>query len=187
MSDLNDDLNNQNTPEVETVVEATQDAQTSTQSTTGATDEYKEKYEDLQNRYLRLYADYENYKKEALTQKAQDERRTKKNVIITTILPLLDHLKLATDYAPKTEDPALAKYVQSVENILKSSFEDIKKVGAEIVIPNPTDIFDQNTMEAIQVIENQEGFESHSVVKLVSFGLKIEGILIQPARVIICG
>ena len=185
MSDVNDELNNPNNPEIDPVDENQEDAQASALSN-DVGNEYKEKYEDLQNRYLRLYADYENFKKEVLTQKTQDERRTKKNVIMTTILPLLDHLKLATDYAPKTEDPALAKYLQTVENILKSSFEDIKKVGAEIIIPNPKDAFDQNIMEAIQVLESQEGFEAHSVVKVVSFGLRIEDIVIEPARVIIC-
>lgn len=185
MSDLNDDLNNPNNADTETIDDTISNDQ-GANPTKKIIDEYKEKYEDLQNRYLRLYADFENYKKEVLTQKTQDERRTKKNVIITTILPLLDHLKLATDYAPKTEDPALAKYVLTVENILKSSIEDIKKVGAEILIPNPKDDFDQNSMEAIQVIESQEGFQSHSVVKVVSFGLKIEGVVIQAARVIIC-
>ena len=96
MSDVNDELNNPNNPVIDPVDENQEDAQASALSN-DVGNEYKEKYEDLQNRYLRLYADYENYKKEVLTQKTQDERRTKKNVIITTILPLLDHLKLA-DY-----------------------------------------------------------------------------------------
>jgi molecular chaperone GrpE len=184
MPDLNDELNNLNNPETEISGNDTQEIQTPIQQV-GISDEYKERYDDLQNKYLRLYADYENYKKEISTQKTQDERRTKKNVILTVILPLLDHLKLATDFAPKTDDLALAKYVQSVENILKSSFEDVKKIGAEIIMPNIKDLYDQNVMEAIQVLDKQEDYESHSVVKVISFGLKTEGIVIQPARVII--
>jgi len=149
------------------------------------TENYKEKFEDLQNRFLRLYADFENHKREVIVQRSQDERKYRKQIILTVILPLLDHLKLATDYAPKTEDPALVKYLQSVENILKTSIEDVKKVGAQVIIPNVGDLFDEKTMEVIQIMEHDQTQISHTILKVVSFGLIIEDIVISPAKVII--
>jgi len=148
-------------------------------------DDFKVKFEDMQNKYLRLYADYENFKREVVTQKAQDDRRIRKQIITTAILPLLDHLKLATDYAPKTEDAALQKYIQSVENILKNSILDIQKVGAIILIPEIGQPFDQVTMEAISTLPALENTPTHTVVAVVSFGLKIADLVIQPARVVI--
>jgi molecular chaperone GrpE len=174
-------------PEAENIQdEMGNSAQEIPEEMTDKSNEYQLRYEDLQNRYLRVLADFENYKREVLTQKSQDERKIKKQIITTAILPLLDHLKLAVDYAPKTENPALIKYLESVENILKSSFLDIKKIGAEVIIPVIGDLFDQNTMEAIQVVPTPANFAAHSVVNIVSFGLKINEIVIQPARVIIC-
>jgi molecular chaperone GrpE len=153
--------------------------------TASQNDEFKAKYEDMQNKYLRLYADYENYKREVIAQKSQDERKLRKQIITTAILPLLDHLKLATDYAPKTDDEKLQKYIQSVENILKNSIQDIQKVGAIIIIPEIGQSFDQNTMEAIQALPSDGQMPAHCVISVVSFGLQIENIVIQPARVII--
>ncbi len=155
------------------------------ETSTSSNDDFKAKFEDMQNKYLRLYADYENFKRDTTLQKSQDDRRTRKQIITTAILPLLDNLKLATDYAPKTQDASLQKYIQSVENILKKSIVDMGKIGAIILIPEIGQDFDQITMEAISTIPATENSKPHSVVTVVSFGLKIADIVIQPARVVI--
>ena len=158
---------------------------TQTNPVNSQNDGFKAKFEDMQNKYLRLYADYENYKREVVAQKSQDERKIRKQIITTAILPLLDHLKLATDYAPKTDDEKLQKYIQTVENILKNSIQDIQKVGATIIIPEIGTAFDQNTMEVIQVQATENSMPAHSVMSVVSFGLQIDNIVIKPAQVII--
>ena len=188
----NEDFNPTN-PNIEPVenlnpedqIKADDESSTQTNPANSQNDEFKAKFEDMQNKYLRLYADYENYKREVAAQKSQDERKIRKQIITTAILPLLDHLKLATDYAPKTEDEKLQKYIQSVENILKNSIQDIQKVGATIIIPEIGAAFDQNTMEAIQAQATENQIPTHSVISVVSFGLQIDNIVIKPAQVII--
>ncbi|GAB4149444.1 MAG: nucleotide exchange factor GrpE [Patescibacteria group bacterium] len=147
-------------------------------------DDLKEKYDDLQHKYLRLYADFENYKREQLNQISQESRRVKKNVILSTILPLLDNLKLAADHAPQVEDENVQRYIQTVKSIFDKTMNDVEKTNAKVIAPAKGEPFNEQNMEAIQV-QPSEDAPQHSVLQVVSFGLILDSVVVQPARVII--
>ena len=147
-------------------------------------DATKAKLDDLQHKYLRLYADFENYKREQQNVVQQETRRAKKSFLLATLVPLLDNLKLVVDFAPVSDDESVQKYLQTIQNILQKTIQDLDKVGAQIINPNIGDSFNEAEMEVIQVQDGLE-MDTHCVFKVVSFGLKIEGLVVQPARVVI--
>ena len=73
-------------------------------------DNIKQKYDDLYNRFIRLAADFDNYKKR-ISKEKQDISEYGNEEIIRELLTVLDNLQLAVDHFDQQE---LKPHYQSV-------------------------------------------------------------------------
>ena len=110
---------------------------------------YKEKYEHEHDQYLRLAAEYDNFRKRS--QKEKDSAYTNgKADTLAKLLPVYDNLERAMNQA--CEDAAYKKGVEMTMQGLVKIFADL---GVE-VFGEEGDEFDPNLHNAVMHIESEE-------------------------------
>ena len=132
---------------------------------------------DSRQRYLRLAADFENFKKRT----RQDQLETIQHAsaeLISRLLPVLDDLRSALDHKPAGVDEAWAKGVElgvrKLEEVMAThGLEPIDSVGAA---------FDPRFHEAIGHVESEEHPED-TVVSELRRGYRIRDRVVRPSLV----
>ena len=110
---------------------------------------YKEKYEQEHNSFLRLAAEYDNFRKRS--QKEKDSAYTNgKADTLAKLLPVYDNLERAMNQP--TEDTAYKKGVELTMQGLLKIFGDL---GVE-VYGEIGDVFDPNLHNAVMHIESED-------------------------------
>jgi molecular chaperone GrpE len=129
--------------------------------------------------YLRLAADFDNYRRQQ-TQAAAEMAKWSAQKVITDMLDLIDLLDSALAHAPPQAKEQIAWYSGLVQ-VGKQFLEKMKQYGVERVqavgIP-----FDPVTMEAVSMVQ---GGEPNTVKEEVRAGYAMHGRSIRPARVIV--
>ncbi len=138
----------------------------------------KESFSDLNDKYLRLYAEFENYKKFAARQK-EDQLRYANESLSKDILTVIDHLELALQHSSddKVSDP-LAKGVEMTLKELKTLMGRYGLVNIDS-IGKP---FDPNIHHAISQIED-DGVDENTVVEEFRKGYMLKDRVLRAALV----
>lgn len=139
--------------------------------------EQKSEVEELEDRYKRLLAEFENYKK-----RSQKERDSLYGMItgdvVSTILPIMDNLEKAAD--AKTED---VNYQEGVKMVSKQLSEALVRFGLKEIEALGT-TFDPELHEAVSHIEDPEkGVQE--IVEEYRKGYKIGNKVIRHSMVIV--
>ncbi len=140
--------------------------------------EAQEAIAELNERIVRLTADFDNFRKRA--QREKDEARQFANQgLLEKLLPVLDNFEMALT-AVKDSDPSVRDGVQM---ILDQLLGVLKESGVEPVdgMGQP---FDPNLHEALSQEETTE-VEEGTVVQQVQRGYKLNDRLVRPARVVV--
>jgi len=132
---------------------------------------------DARQRYLRLAADFENFKKRA----RQDQLDTIQHAsadLISRLLPVLDDLRSALEHKPEGVDEAWAKGIElSVRKL-----EDVMSTHGLEPIPSVGSRFDPRYHEAIGHVESDEHPED-TVVTELRRGYRIRDRVVRPSLV----
>lgn len=145
---------------------------------TEAKDDFEAKYEDLNNKYLRLAADYDNFRKRTIKEKEELSKYAAAEVLkkITTVLDTFDraseHLK-EIDNCQTVKESYEVAVKQLVETLKKCGLEEIEALGKE---------FNPNEHEAITQVPTNE-FEPDTVAFVAQKGYKMGDRIIRPALV----
>lgn len=86
---------------------------------------WPEEYSELNDKYLRLYAEFENYKKLAIKERAEAERKAFER-LIAELLPSLDYLEIALKHAGDDIKDGLK---EGVENTLRELNRTLERFG----------------------------------------------------------
>lgn len=145
----------------------------------GASEEQEEQT-DWQDRYLRLYAEFDNFRKRTMRERADLIRNASRDVL-ESLLPVLDDLDRAQTAAADSEDVAgLKEGQQLIHNKLK---QILKAQGVEQLEVKPGDAFDVDMHEAITRIPSPEF--SGKVVDVVEAGYKLNDVVIRYTKVVV--
>ena len=131
----------------------------------------------LEDRLLRLAADFDNFKKRAAREREEYVSLANER-LVKELLPILDDLERALDAAAQHEEAALEEGVRLVHRSLASLLE---KQGLKAIETEGK--FDPHVHEALlsQPSEAEEG----SVVDVVQKGYTLGDRVVRPARVVI--
>lgn len=114
-------------------------------------EELKEKLTEAEDKYLRLYAEFENYKKR--TQKEKDARYADAVIdAVAEILPVLDNLDRALSAEVTSEDAKSLK--DGVEMTKKQMVESLTKLGVTEITALGEE-FNPNLHNAVMHIEDE--------------------------------
>ncbi len=149
-------------------------------------DEQVEKLEQevlqLNDRYLRLYSEFDNYRKRTLREKI-DLGKTASAEVITNMLPVLDDLERAYASIEPTED-AHSATKDGLGLILNKFMNILSQAGLEPInaIGQP---FDTDFHEAITNIPAPSADMKGKIVDVVEKGYLLGGKVIRFAKVVV--
>ena len=139
--------------------------------------EQNSELEEMTDRYKRLFAEFENYKK-----RSQKERENLYNMItgdvISSIFPVMDNLEKASEV--KTEDTS---YQEGVKLVVKQFSDVLKKFGVE-EIETVGKRFDPQLHDAVSHVEDNTKGEQE-IVGEYRKGYKIGNKVIRHSMVIV--
>lgn len=133
----------------------------------------EEELRALKDRYLRLLADFDNYRK-----RMEEELRSREQEgvlkAVRALLPILDDLERALEFAEA--DPG--SILQGVKAVREGFFRTLAGLGVEEV-PGEGKAFDPRYHEAIGLLPGEPG----KVAKVFQRGFRLGEALVRPARV----
>ena len=128
--------------------------------------------------YLRLAADFDNYRKRVAREHSELTKRANER-LLNELLPVLDDLERALEAATQHEEAKLEEGVQLVHQSLSSLLE--RHGLTEIVADGP---FDPHVHEAL-LTQTGDGAEEGDVLQVLQKGYKLGERVLRPARVIV--
>lgn len=137
----------------------------------------REQLADANDKYLRLMAEYDNFRKRSAKERLELTASATGNAV-SEILPVFDNFERALQV--ETADEA---YKQGVEMIFKQFGEAVKKLGVEVIDPTG-EIFDPNIANAVNQIEDPDLGEN-VVAQTFQKGYKIGDKVIRYAMVVV--
>ena len=128
--------------------------------------------------YLRLAADFDNYRKRVAREHLELTARANER-LVNELLPVLDDLERALEAAAEHEEAKLEEGVQLVHRSLASLLErhGLTEIAAE-------GAFDPHVHEAL-LAQPAEDAEEGSVLQVLQKGYKLGDKVLRPARVIV--
>ncbi len=136
---------------------------------------WEQKYNDEHDSYLRLAADYDNFRKRTIKEKEASYGNGKADAI-EKLLPVYDNLERALNQP--TEDEAYKKGVEMTMTQLVSIFNGM---GVEIY-GEKGDVFDPNLHNAVMHTE-EEGVEENTITQVFQKGFKMGEKIVRFAMV----
>lgn len=133
------------------------------------------------DKFLRLFAEFENYKKRTLKERI-DLFKTANQEVIQALLPVLDDFDRGMIEIKKSEDELLTKGVELIHDKLKSTL--ISK-GLEEVSVRAGDAFNADFAEAITQIPAPNDSLKGKIVDVLEKGYKLGDKIIRYPKVVI--
>jgi len=138
----------------------------------------KGKLEEADNRYLRLQADFDNFRRRTrLDQEANEKYKTQK--LITDLLPSLDNFERAMNIEPDNEQTK--SLLQGMDMVYRSLLDALKKEGVE-QIESVGKEFDPHQHHAVMQGEDKN-YGSNIVTDEFQKGYLLKDRVIRPAMV----
>ena len=145
-----------------------------------ALEEEKAKYAELNDKYLRLFSEFDNHRKRTAKEKL-DLMATASENVIKEILPVLDDFERALQNMEKNGNEADLQGVTLIFNKLKDT---LKKKGLEEIEAMNAE-FNTDEHEALTMIPAPEEDKKGKVLDVIQKGYKLNGKVIRFARVVV--
>ena len=142
--------------------------------------EEKAKYAELNDTYLRLYSEFDNYRKRTAKEKLEMSA-TASSAVIKDLLPVLDDFERALQNMEKNGNEADLQGVTLIYNKLKTT---LQKKGLEEIVAVDAD-FNTDEHEALTMIPAPEESKKGKVIDVIQKGYKLNGTVIRFARVVV--
>lgn len=143
--------------------------------------EWQRKFDELNDKYIRLYSEFDNFRKRTLKEKLELSKNASEE-IITALLPVLDDLDRALKSTPQGGDPAVdTEGIRLIQSKFRSlleqrGLEQIKAIGEP---------FDVDFHDAITHIPAPTDDQKGMVIDEIEKGYKLHGRVIRYSRVVV--
>src|SRR3984957_20370352 len=137
-----------------------------------------EEPDERDTRYLRLAADFENFKRRK-AQEISDVRRYESEDAARSLLPVLDNLRRAVEHAG--EAGAEEFFVSGLELVVREFEAALQRIGV-VPVPAAGERFDPAIHEAIAAEESDDVTDDTVIDELVP-GYRLHDRLLRPALV----
>jgi len=135
------------------------------------------KQEEMKEQFLRLMAEFDNYKKRVRNEIA-GARDMGRADVISHMLPVVDEFELAIAAISKSEDKIALK---GIEMLYSNFISALKKEGlSEIEVDGKFDPYKHEIM-LVRESDKKEG----TIIEVVKKGYNLNNVMIRPASVIV--
>ena len=122
---------------------------------TEATAEEESADDDLEKRYMSLFAEYENYRKRTVKEK-EDLYASAVASVTKDWLGVLDNIDRAIEAGKNADENTIEKVQQGIELVGKQAEDILNKLGVKVIEAERGTAFDPNLHEAVMHIEDEE-------------------------------
>lgn len=144
-------------------------------------EEAKNIIEEQKDKYLRLSAEFDNYRKRTLKEKAELIKNGSEKAI-SAILPILDDLERALENMQKTDD--LKAIHEGIDLIYQKFLKNLTQEGLEKMNPIGEN-FDTDYHEAVALVPASAEEQKGKVLDCVQTGYKLNDKVIRHAKVVV--
>jgi molecular chaperone GrpE len=134
-----------------------------------------------QDKFLRLFAEFENYKKRT-SKERMDLFKTANQEVIIAMLPVVDDFERAMKELSKEQDSELYKGVSLIQN---KFIGVLKNKGLEEVVVSAGDTFDSEMHDAITQIPAPDKKMKGKVIDVIEKGFQLGDKIIRHPKVVV--
>tara|TARA_B100000927_G_C16425996_1_gene453473 strand:+ start:618 stop:1145 length:528 start_codon:yes stop_codon:yes gene_type:complete len=142
--------------------------------------ELNENLNQEKDKYLRLFAEFENFKKRTARERIE-LFKTAGQEVITAILPILDDFERAIDQSPKEHEELIKGFL-----LIKNKLTDVlKSNGLNVTETNVGDTFDAEIHEAITLIPATDESQKGKIIDITEKGYQLGDKIIRFPKVVV--
>ena len=153
----------------------------------GAGGDKPAEFAELNDKYLRLAAEFENFRRRTLKER-QDLLNYGNENLIKELLPSVDNLERALGQARKEEEGIDAEnLMEGVELTHRTLLQTLEKSGVTTINPEAGKAqFDPSIHEALRQVPSEEQ-EQGTILEVYQIGFQLKDRLLRPALVAVAG
>jgi molecular chaperone GrpE len=152
-----------------------------TEETTSELEGLKEELSKEKNNFLRLFAEFENYKKRTSKERIELFSTANKE-LMTVLLPILDDFERGLKEIEKSDDKALLEGMQLIYNKFKNT---LNQKGLKEMEVKEGDTFDAEIHEAISQVPAPSKKLKGKIIDTVEKGYKLGDTIIRFPKVVL--
>ena len=134
---------------------------------------------DLKDKYLRSVAEFDNYRKRTLKERAELILNGGEKVL-SAILPVVDDMERAIENGAKTDDPQVIR--EGMELIFHKQMKVLEGQGVSTIETDNAD-FDTDVHEAVAMVPGMGDDKKGKVIDCLQKGYKLNDKVIRHAKV----
>ena len=119
-------------------------------------DKKDQKIAELNDKYLRLFAEFDNFRKRSENEKAAMFAEGEKTVLLT-VLPLIDNFERALDSIPKEDEDS--PFAEGIRKVYKAFTDQLKELGVTHIEAVGKE-FDANFHNAVMHVDDENEKEN---------------------------
>jgi molecular chaperone GrpE len=139
----------------------------------------EEQIADLKDKYLRSVAEFDNYRKRTLKERAELILNGGEKVI-SAILPVIDDMERAIENGAKTDDPEVLREGMT---LIHQKFVKILEGQGVSLIPTDDADFDTDVHDAVAMVPGMGDDKKGKVIDCLQKGYKLNDKVIRHAKV----
>lgn len=152
-----------------------------TEQKTNTIESLEKQLKEMQDKYLRLAAEYDNYRKRTMKEKMELIKSGGEDVIVN-ILPVIDNFERALKAIDESDD---VKAVKEGIHLIYNQFIDYLKQRGVSEIEALNKPLDTDLHEAVAQVPAQEGQEKGKIIDVIQKGYKMKDKVIRFAKVVV--
>lgn len=145
-------------------------------------DSLQSEFDELNDRHLRLAAEFTNFRRRAESESRQIWGRAQAD-LVRRFLDVLDDLQRVSRLDPAEESVTVEAIVEGIDLVERKFLTALQGVGAEVVDPDEGAAFDPEKMEAMMRVPTEDEAMDDAVAQVFQKGYVVDGNLVRPARV----
>ena len=141
----------------------------------------KKQAADANERYMRLQADWENFRRRTASERLAEKERAAEKLVLS-LLPVLDDMERAIEHAGNTEEnEQLKQFVDGIGAVHQKMMTALQKEGVEVIDP-AGEAFEPLSHQAVGRVEDAEAYDE-TVAQVYQKGYKMGDKVIRTAMV----
>lgn len=141
----------------------------------------EEKLAEMQDRYIRLSAEFDNYRKRTLREKMEMSKYAGENILLS-VIPIMDDFERALKHMDSSSDCTALK---DGINIIYSKFSDFLKQNGIREIESLNSEFNVDLHEAVAKVPVQEEDKKGKVVDVILKGYYLQDKVLRHSKVVV--
>ena len=151
----------------------------STKKKSPSVKELNEQINNEKDKYIRLFAEFENYKRRTAKERI-DLFKTAGKEVLSSLIPVVEDFKRALNQEDSSKEDT-----QGIQLIYNKLLETLKNQGLEELEVEIGDLFDSEIHEAISQIPAQDDDQKGKIIDIIEGGYKLGDQVIKFPKVVV--